>query len=131
MLNNIVEYIPKCTILKINKNIELDNESLFRQLSKYKSYKNYLYKLKSSSNKQLLKIFKIYYNSKLIFWKNNVFTLEDNKIDKFTCRVCEGKIPLNEFILHVNYCKEKKIVLDKNHEQKKKIKSLFKIIGSL
>lgn len=128
MLNNIVEYIPKCTILKMNKNIELDDESLFRQLSKYKSYKNYLYKLKSSSNKQLLKIFKIYYNSKLIFWKNNVFTLEDNKIDKFTCRVCEGKIPLNEFILHVNYCKEKKIVLDKNHEQKKKLNHYLKLL---
>ena len=128
MLNNIVEYIPKCTILKINKNIELDDESLFRQLSKYKSYKNYLYKLKSSSNKQLSKIFKIYYNSKLIFWKNNIFTLEDNKIDKFTCRVCEGKIPLNEFILHVNYCKEKKIVLDKNHEQKKKLNHYLKLL---
>ena len=127
-LNNIVEYIPKCTILKINKGIELDDGSLFRQLSKYKSYKNYLYKLKESSNKQLLKIFKVYYNSKLIFWKNNIFKLEDNKIDKFTCRVCEGKIPLSEFILHINYCKEKKIVLDKNHEQKKKLNHYLKLL---
>ena len=128
MLNNIVEYIPKCSILKMNKNIELDDESLFRKLSKYKSYKNYLYKLNTPLNKQLLKIFKIYYNSKLIFWKNNVFKLEDNKIDKFTCRICEGKISLNEFILHVNYCKEKKIVLDKNHEQKKKLNYYLKLL---
>ena len=61
MLNNIVEYIPKCTVLKVNKSTELDDDSLFRQLSKYKSYKNYLYKLKAFSNMQLLKIFKNFF----------------------------------------------------------------------
>ena len=43
------------------------------------SYKNYLYKLKSSPNKQLLKIYKIYYKFNIIFRKNNIFTLEYNK----------------------------------------------------
>ena len=70
----------------------------------------------------------MYYNTKLIFWKNILFQLEDNKIDKLCCRVCEGKIPLNEFILHVNYCKEKKIVSEKNHEHKKKIKYYLKLL---
>ena len=128
MLNNIVEYIPKCTALKISKNIQKDDESLFREFSKYKSYKNYLFIIKSSTNKQLLKIFKIYYNSKLIFWKNILFQLKDNKIDKLCCRICEGKIPLNEFILHVNYCKEKQDVSEKNHEHKKRMKHYLKLL---
>ena len=129
MLNNFVEYIPKCSILKIKKdNLKLNSHNLFKELITYKNYKNYLFKFKSFSNNQLLKLFKIYYNTKLIFWKNTLFQLEDNKIDKFTCRVCEKKIPLNEFILHANFCKERKIVLEKNHEQKKKLKYYLKLL---
>ena len=129
ILNNFVEYIPKCGIFEINNNIlKINSQSLFKELRKYKNYKDYLFKLKNFSSKQLLKIFKIYYNSKLVFWKNILFQLEDNKIDKFTCRVCERKIPLNEFILHTNYCKERKIVSEKNHEQKKKMKYYLKLL---
>ena len=128
LLNNIVQYIPKCNVLKIPKNILVfHEESLYKESYKYKIYKNYLFKFKNYNN-QLLKIFKLYYNSKLIFWKNILFQLEDNKIDKLCCRVCEGKIPLNDFILHVNYCKEKKIVSEKNHEHKKKLKHYLKLL---
>ena len=129
MLNNIVEFIPKCSALIISKNhLEFNEKSLYKEFNKYKSYKNYLYKFKSFSKKELVKIFKLYYNSKLIFWKSILFQLEDNKIDKLCCRVCEGKIPLREFILHVNYCKEKKLVTEKNYEYKKKLKHYLKLL---
>ena len=129
ILNNFVEYIPKCNVLSIPKNTsEFMGKSIYKIFNKYKSYKIYLYILNSFNNKELLKLIKLYYNSKLIFWKNILFQLEDNKINKLCCRVCESKIPLNEFILHVNYCKEKKLVLEKNHEHKKKIENYLKLL---
>ena len=129
MLNNIIEYIPKCSALTISKDTKLEEESLFREFSKYKIYKNYLFKLKSSStHNQLIKVFKIYYNSKLTFWKNILFQLEDNKIDKMCCRICEGKIPLKEFILHVNYCKEKQTVSEKIIEYAKQMKHYLNLL---
>ena len=129
MFNNIVEFIPKCKSLVISdNNFGIKKESLYNELNKYINYKYYLCKLKSFSNKQLLKIFKLYYNSKLIFWKNVLFQLEDNKIDKLCCRVCERKIHLNEFIVHVNYCKEKKLVSEKIYEYKKEIKHYLKLL---
>ena len=128
MLNNIVEFIPKCNTLIIKNNLRVKKGSLYNELNKYMNFKNYLCKLKTFQTKQLLKLFKIFFNSKLVFWKNILFQLEDNKIDRLCCRVCEKKIFLKEFILHVNYCKEKKIVSDKNYEYKKKIKHYLKML---
>ena len=129
MLNNIVEFIPKCNeLINSKNNLEYNDKSLYKEINKYKFYKDYLYKFKSFSNKELVKLFKLYYNSKLIFWKSILFQLEDNKIDKLCCRVCERKIPLKEFILHVNYCKEKKIIIEKNYEYRKKLKYFLKLL---
>ena len=131
ILNNINELIPKCKGFDNNKKC-LDKklaESLFN-----KSYENFFfYKtyMKSYKNKkiELAKAFKFYYDLKLIFWKSVYTKMEENlKSPTICCRICEQNIPLNEFVLHVYYCKEQNNYYKKMNNIKSKIK---KYINSL
>ena len=59
-------------------------------------------------NSELEQQFKFYFNTKLIVWKDVTLTVDSKKSFEI-CRICEQQVPINEFILHVNYCKEQKI----------------------
>ena len=131
ILNNINELIPKCkgldnNIIEPNKKL---SDSLF-----IKSYENFLFfknYIKSYKNKrmELTKSFKFYYDLKLIFWKSVYIKIEDNtKSPTICCRICEQNIPLNEFVLHVYYCKEQNNYYKKINSIKSKMK---KYINSL
>ena len=116
ILNNFVQMIPKCMGIKdtINEN-KFNKETLYQYYSKKRCYKYYLESYKKFDDNQLLKIFRLYYNSKLTFWKSIIsFKIED--IQSLVCRICLKKIPINELFLHVNYCIEQTIFYRKISE---------------
>ena len=109
--------------LKLNKIIFDNNrkEILF--------YKQYLQTVNNRNSKmnELEKQFQFYFNTKLIVWKDVTLKVDSKKLYEI-CRICEQQVPMNEFILHVNYCKEQKIF----YGQMKLIKAnLMKLISSL
>ena len=131
ILNNINELIPKCKGFDKNKicsNLNISNSLFKKAYLNYLFYKNYM---KSFSNKkiELAKSFKFYYDLKFIFWKSVYIKSEENlKTPNICCRICEQNISLNEFVLHVYYCKEQNNYYTKMNTIKSKTK---KFINSL
>jgi hypothetical protein len=69
----------------------------------------------------------LYYDLKLIFWKSIYTKIEtDIKDSNICCRICEQKIPLNDFVLHVFYCKEQNQYYKAMSKYKNKIKEYIK-----
>lgn len=58
------------------------------------------------------KLFKIYYNNKLVNWKST-YSKQDEKISnpEEKCRICNKNIYLVEFAQHSYYCKERRVDL--------------------
>ena len=115
ILNNFIEIIPKCQGIKAPKNIPKFQEiTLFKTSFKTRFYKCYLQRYKKYRDNSLLRIFNLYYNSKMIFWKSVMIeakSKDNNK--KFTCRTCEEEIPLEDIFLHLGCCKEQQSFYDK------------------
>ena len=132
ILNNINELIPKCQGLN-NNNKSLNHyyvKSLFtKSYEYYLYYKTYMKSFEDNKKLELVKSFKFYYDLKLIFWKS-VYTKMDSNVKSvdICCRICEQTIPLNDFVLHVYYCKEQSQYYKKMNNFKSKIK---KYINSL
>ena len=115
LLNNFIEIISKCKGLKIPKIItKFKNPSLSQIRHKTKFYKCYLQRYKKYTDNSLLRIFMLYYNSKMVFWKSVMIVAkpkDDNK--NFVCRTCEKEIPLEDIFLHLGCCKEQQSFYDK------------------
>ena len=123
ILNNFIEIGSKCQGLKIPKIIPKLREPFLSQNNyKTKYYKCYLQRYKKYTDNSLLRIFMLYYNSKMIFWKSIMLVAkakDDNKT--FICRTCEKKIPLDDIFLHLGCCKEQQSFYDKMKGFKLKI----------
>jgi hypothetical protein len=123
ILNNFTEIGAKCQGLKIPKSIPKCREPFLSQNNyKTKYYKCYLQRYKKYADNSLLRIFSLYYNSKMIFWKSIMLVAkakDDNKT--FICRTCEKKIPLDDIFLHLGCCKEQQSFYDKMKGFKLKI----------
>lgn len=132
ILNNIHELIPKCHELDDLKYYLSDkiSQSLFINSQENNLYyKNYMKSFENNKKIILVKSFKFYYDLKLIFWKSVYTKIDTNaKTPNICCRICEQNIPLNEFVLHVYYCKEQNNYYKKINYFKSKIK---KYINSL
>ena len=124
ILNNITELIPKSQIFNVLsssndfKQILIAGNKLYAENKTFRSifiksqqsnlFNNYSIKFSKKRIKyKLIKSFQLYYELKLIFWKS-VYTKikQDVKNSEICCRICEQNIPLNDFVLHVFYCKE-------------------------
>ena len=132
ILNNINELIPKCQGLN-NNHKSLNHyyvKSLFTKSYDYYLYhKTYIKSFEINEKSELVKSFKFYYDLKLIFWKSVYIKMDSNvKSADICCRICEQNIPLNDFVLHVYYCKEQNQYYKKMNNYKSKIK---KYINSL
>ena len=133
ILNNINELIPKCQGLDNDKSLLTQKQS-FKSLfikcyEKYLYYKNYMKSFETNKKIELTKSFKFYYDLKLIFWKSVYTKIVSNaKTPDICCRICEQNIPLNDFVLHVYYCKEQNHYYKKMNNYKTKLK---KYINSL
>ena len=128
ILNNINELIPKCHGLD-NKQISNNHikKSFFKRA--YEHFKFYLKSYENIRKIELVKSFKFYYDLKLIFWKSVYTKIDSNaKSSDICCRICEQTIPLNDFVLHVYYCKEQNHYFKKMNNFKSKIN---KYINSL
>ena len=115
ILNNFIELIPKCEGIKAPKIIPKFHASTLCQTSfKTKFYKCYLQRYKKYKDNSLLRIFMLYYNSKMIFWKSVMIEAKSKDNNKnFTCRTCEREIPLEDIFLHLGICKEQQSFYDK------------------
>ena len=130
ILNNINALISKCQNFQIfgpfNNKLK---KGLFQKSINFKFYKHYLYKIEYkeyNDDTEIVKLFRYDYNSKLFLWKSILIQLDDSKKKEESCRICEQKIPISEFILHVHYCGCQKIYYDKIHEYKKNMKKYIK-----
>jgi len=124
ILNNFIQIVSKCKGISIPKNIsKFRHKSLFQDY-KNKYYKHYLQIFKESKKNSLLRIFLLYYNSKLIFWRSVTFVAKpkDNK-KTYTCRTCEKEIPLNDIFLHIGCCKEQQSFYEKMKGFKMRLKN--------
>ena len=124
-LNNFIEIVSKCKGLKIPKIIPpFKQPSLSQVRYKTKFYKCYLQRYKKYKDNSLLRIFMLYYNSKIIFWRSVMLVAKPKDNNKtFICRTCEKEIPLDEIFLHLGTCKEKQAFYDKMKIFKIKIHS--------
>ena len=115
IINNFFEVIPKCQGIKAPKFIPKFHEpSLFHIKFKNKFYKCYLQRYKKYKDNSLLRIFMLYYNSKMIFWKSVMIEAKSKDNNKnFTCRTCEKEIPLEDIFLHLGCCKEQQSFYEK------------------
>ena len=115
VLNNFIEIVSKCLILKIPSKVPKFKEPTLFQI-KYKTcfYKCYPQRYKKYEDNTLLRIFMLYYNSKLTFWKSILLVAKqkDNK-NTITCRTCEKEIPLGDIFIHFGCCKEFQSFYDK------------------
>ena len=115
ILNNFIEIIPKCQGIKVPKKFsKLQEITLFKTCFKTKFYKCYLQRYKKYKDNSLLRIFNLYYNSKMIFWKSVMIeakSKDNNK--KFTCRTCEEEITFEDIFIHLGCCKEQQSFYEK------------------
>ena len=123
ILNNFIEIASKCQGLVIPGKIPRFKEPTLSQIKhKTKFYKCYLQRYKKYKDNSLLRIFMLYYNSKMTFWKSTIIVAkpkDDNK--NFICRTCEKEIPLDDIFIHLGCCKEEQSFYDKMKISKLKI----------
>ena len=123
ILNNFFEIMPKCQGIESPKIIQKFNTySLFQTNFKTKFYKCYLQRYKKYKDNSLLRIFMLYYNSKMTFWKSVMIEAKSKDNNKnFTCRTCESEIPLEDIFLHIGICREQQSFYEKMKGFKKKL----------
>ena len=115
ILNNFNEIGSKCaTLIVPNKVQKFTEPSLFQKKFKTRFYKCYPQRYKKYDDNSLLRIFMLYYNSKMTFWKSILLVAKpkDNKTT-ITCRTCEKEIPWDEIFIHFGCCKEQQSFYDK------------------
>ena len=115
LLNNFIEIVSKCTLLEVPDIVpKFKKESLFQIRYKTKFYKCYPQRYKKYTDNCLLRIFMLYYNSKMTFWKSILIVpkTKDSKIT-ITCRTCEKEIFLDDIFIHFGCCKEQQSFYDK------------------
>ena len=115
VINNFFKIIPKCQGIK-DPNIfpKFHEPTLFQTTIKNKFYKCYLQRYKKYKDNSLLRIFMLYYNSKMTFWKSVMIEAKSKDGKKtFICRTCEKEIPLKDIFVHLGYCKEQQSFYDK------------------
>ena len=125
IINNFFEIMPKSEEIKITKISQKFKEpTLFQTSYKNKFYKYYLQKYKKYKDNSLLRIFMLFYNSKMIFWKSVMIEAKSKDNNKnFTCRTCEREIPLEDIFLHLGCCKEQQSFYDKMKKFKLKLEN--------
>ena len=125
VINNFFQIIPKCEGIKVPKLFQQFREhTLFQTFYKNQFYKYYLQKYKKYKDKSLLRIFMLYYNSKIIFWKSVMIEAKSKDNNKnFTCRTCEREIPLEDIFIHLGCCKEQQSFYDKMKKFKLKLEN--------
>ena len=115
VLNNFIEIVSKCSALRVPSKIPKFKEpTLFQIKFKTRFYKCYPQRYKKYEDNSLLRIFMLYYNSKMTFWKSILLVAKpkDNKTT-ITCRTCEKEIPLEDIFIHFGCCKEQQSFYDK------------------
>ena len=115
LLNNFIEIISKSTALRIPHVIKkFKMPTLFQIKLRTRFYKCYPQRYKKYKDNSLLRIFMLYYNSKMTFWKSILIIAKpkDNK-QTITCRTCEKEIPIGDVFIHFGCCKEQQSFYDK------------------
>ena len=115
LFNNFIEIVSKCSALEVPNEVpKFIEPTQFQVRFKKRYYKCYLQRYKKYEDNSLLRIFMLYYNSKMTFWKSILLVAnsKDNKTT-VTCRTCEKEIPLENIFIHFGCCKEQQSFYDK------------------
>ena len=125
VINNFIEIVSKCHGLKMPSEIpKFKIRTLYQNKYKEKFYKCYLQRYKKYNDNSLLRIFMLYYNSKITFWRSVMIVAKPKDNNKyFTCRTCEQEIPFEDIFLHLGCCKEQQSFYDKMKGFKIKIQN--------
>jgi hypothetical protein len=67
-------------------------------------------------NPEMDKLFKTYFISKLVKWKYLSVNSTNQKSQDQICRICEKTYKIDNFILHLFYCKEQKLYIQNYNE---------------
>jgi hypothetical protein len=83
----------------------------------------------SGSNKHITKneldvYFKLYFTFKLANWKYTSIQSE-NIVKNEICRICENSFPINDFVLHISFCKYQRLYMQKIINLNKDLKWAF------
>ena len=132
ILNNFCHACCNCPVMTLPREEFFENRNINNSFSKSlfwnrQCYKEYLVKSKMRFHSpplilKLEKFFRLYFNLKLLMWRNRSVVADSAKKNKEICRICENSIPIEEYISHIYYCKEQKVF----YEQMKKIKDQIK-----
>ena len=115
LLNNFIEIVSKCVGLEVPiPTPKFKEPTQYQIIYKKKFYKCYLQRYKKYEDNSLLRIFMLYYNSKMTFWKSILLVAKEKDNKKtITCRTCEKEIPLEDIFIHFGCCKEQQSFYDK------------------
>lgn len=96
--------------LKIKIKTSFIEIMLWKKYAYHHSIYNNYFKVNPQSIDKLLKI---YFNSKLLFWKSNFLKKDglEAKIIEEKCRICKNDFKIDQFIKHTYYCKEKSVFM--------------------
>lgn len=137
VLNNFSPICSNCPSTKLASSDYFNNKAINVNFSKslYQTvccWKKYLFKVKNKEKNifslKLEKFFRLFFNLKLVSWRNRSVEVDSSKKKKEICRICEVTIPIEEYIIHIYFCKEQKVF----YEQLKKIKeNVFEALNQL
>jgi hypothetical protein len=115
-LNNTENRIFDFSLQNITRKT-IKSEAIVRRRSRYGKLYPEMYKL-----------FKIYFISKLANWKYVSINISGQKKEEI-CRICEKTFKIDNFILHVFYCKEQKMYIQNYNELRGELnKSIEKLV---
>lgn len=125
IMNNFIQMFSKSTEYVIREDIE-EERAPKHLLVATLHWKNYMNKMSNVNEIKLDKYFKLYFNLKLVAWKNSALKIHKTKKPSEICRMCEQAIPIQDYILHICYCKEQKIFYDQMRSVKRKLEEGLK-----
>ena len=137
IFSNLIRISRKCSKISMDsiRDTVLDEFLKRRKITKESiGWKRSLHKYINNNiingKQKLEKFFRIYFNLKFVFWKSRAVSFDKDKLPQTAeiCRICEKSIPIQDFILHIHYCKEQKVF----YEQMKKLKDdLTQVVNQL
>lgn len=114
--NNLLSLLDMNINIDTIKDIELKDKNFF-SIYKYKykksekrgfQWKNYIRaNISNVENNYLDKYFRLYFRTKLATWKYS--TIQAGTKKQEICRICETNFTINEFVLHMFFCKEQRV----------------------
>lgn len=109
-MNTLIQILPE----KCYKERAMKKDDFFLIKSPFYRNQKKLSPLPNFQNKYSLELFfKLYFTFKLANWNYISIKNENEQRKNEICRICENSFPINDFILHIYFCKDQRIYYQK------------------